>query len=123
MPITLLVRHYVNFCPVSFLAQLKKDAAPGPVFVLASGKFVTIPLVNKILKQTSLLADVPAGAAYSAHSFRAALPTAIALHQSAFSPAEVRAAGRWRSGAVDRYVRCQQTAAESIAARVYSLNL
>ena len=113
----------VNFCPVSFLAQLKENAAPGPVFVLASGKLVTIPLVNKILKQTSLLADVPAGAAYSAHSFRAALPTAIALHQSAFSPAEVRAAGRWRSGAVDRYVRCQRTAAESIAARVYSLNL
>ena len=112
-----------KFCPVHFLAKLKSESSEGPVYALASGKFVTIALVNKILKQTSQLAGLPDGIAYSAHSFRAAMPTAIAQNQSTFSAAEVRAAGRWRSDAADRYVRCQKGIAESIATRAYSLNL
>ena len=106
-----------------FLTKLKTSSDEGPVFRLSSGKFVTVTLVNKLLKQTSQLAGLPEGEAYTAHSFRAAMPTAIAQDQSVFSSAEVRAAGRWRGGAADRYVRCQRNTAESIAARAYSLKL
>ena len=112
-----------KFCPVHFLSKLKAISSEGPVYTLSSGKFVTIALVNKILKQTGQLAGLPDGTAYSAHSFRAAMPTAIAQNQSTFSEAEVRAAGRWRSDAANRYVRCQKDMAESIATRAYSLNL
>ena len=112
-----------KFCPVLFLSKLRSASSEGPVYTLSSGKFVTTSLVNKILKQTSQLAGLPDGTAYSAHSFRAAMPTAIAQNQSTFSAAEVRAAGRWRSDAANRYVRCQKNMAESIAARAYSLNL
>ena len=112
-----------KFCPVHFLSKLKAVSSEGPVYTLSSGKFVTVALVNKILKQTSQLAGLPDGTAYSAHSFRAAMPTAIAQNQSTFSEAEVRAAGRWRSDAANRYVRCQRNMAESIAARAYSLDL
>ena len=78
-----------GFCPVSFLTNLASNSPLGPVFRLMSGKLVTISLVNKILKITSQLAGVPEGAGFSAHSFRAAMPTAIALNQATFSSAEV----------------------------------
>ena len=67
-----------KFCPVHFLTKLKSESSEGLVYALSSGKFVTISLANKILKQTSQLVGLPEGTAYSAHSFRAAMPTAIA---------------------------------------------
>ena len=58
----------MKFCTVLFLSKLRAVSSEGPVYTLSSGKFVTIALVNKILKQTSQLAGLPDGTAYFAHS-------------------------------------------------------
>ena len=71
------------------------------------------------MEEVNELIGIPSDAAITEHSFRAALPSAIALNPEVFLPQDTRAAGRWRSNAADRYVRAGQKPAERLVVKAY----
>ena len=111
------------YCPVSFMEKIKpKTESPtDPVFKFDSGKLITITIVNGVLREVSTEIGIPEGAGFSAHSLRAAQPTEMARHSDMFSQAEIRASGRWRSSAADRYVRAKADVSEQVGAKLYNL--
>ena len=111
------------FCPVNFMETIMpKDRSPtDPVFKFTSGKLITITIVNAVLREVSTEIGIPEGAGFSAHSLRAAQPTTMARHSDMFSQAEIRASGRWRSSASDRYVRAKADVSEQVGEKLYNL--
>ena len=112
-----------DLCPVQHLQNLKQVSdIKGPVFTYDSGKFLTPQSANLILRRASTSTGVPENSQFSCHSLRAGLPTLMALDPGRFSQTEIRAAGRWRSDAASRYVRCQLQSADNLAQKVYQSN-
>ena len=111
------------FCPVNFMETIMPQNGPpsGPVFMFTSGKLITITMVNTVLREVSKEIGIPEGAGFSAHSLRAAQPTMMARHSDMFSQAEIRASGRWRSDASDRYVRAKAEVSEQLGEKLYNL--
>ena len=103
-----------SFFPIAFMeAIMPNDRSPNePVFKFTLGKLITIGIMNTVLGEVSAKVGVPQGSGYTAHSLRAAQPTAMALHSDMFSQAEIRASGRWRLDTADRCVRAKADVAE-----------
>jgi len=78
-----------------------------PVFTFESGKFLTTNKLNDILK--SLLSDLggKGKASFTCHSFRAAIPTLIALHPDKSYVADIKEWGEWDSPAYTRYLKLE----------------
>ena len=89
------------------------------MFRYTSGKCITGSHISGIMEKVNDLIGIPPDATLSKHSFRAAMPSAIALNPQEFLPQDTRAAGRWRSNAADRYVRAGQKPAERLVAKAY----
>ena len=100
-----------KYCPVFQLLTLRNlmHAAnlfkpSDQIFRLASGKLLTMTILNKILKSTmSLFFD--ATHSFSCHSFRASLPSTMAAKPDTFNETEIKVVGRWNSETYQRYTR------------------
>jgi Phage integrase SAM-like domain len=101
-----------NCCPVAALRALKaKQRAAGmavdnqPVFRFASGVNLTMPKMNKTLAAL-LREECRAGEnTISCHSFRAGIPTTLALLPGRSTDGLIKGWGRWKSNAFTRYTK------------------
>jgi hypothetical protein len=72
---------------------------------LENGNFLTLPTLNTFL-YTFLSRSIDEDARHiTAHSFRAALPSALANSPDIANDADIRAWGRWNSSAYKKYTR------------------
>jgi hypothetical protein len=100
-----------NLCPVACLLKLQKNKNSDflgptmPVFRFNSGILLTPKDFNATLR--SLLSQILGKEAgvFSSHSFRAAIPAALAENPSLASKESVMGWGRWDSEAYQRYTR------------------
>jgi hypothetical protein len=101
-------------CPVAALRKLKElqvsDRKDGwekgqPVFTFSSGSYLTVSTLNNLLRD--LLRDVVQDGAdiISAHSFRAAIPSAIGACPDKFQTSELKEWSRWRGSSYVLYCR------------------
>jgi hypothetical protein len=99
-----------SVCPVKALKNLKSKLGQSlnlnsPVFKFEDGSFLTLPILNSMLyKMLSPIIGEEAHA-ITAHSFRAALPSALANSPDVASEADIRMWGRWDSSAYKKYAR------------------
>ena len=118
-----LVKNTENpaFCPIAFLGKLsmRQHTPESPVFRYSTGKCIVGSHISDIMEKVNAQIGIPSDATLSKHSFRAAMPSAIALNPQEFLPQDTRAAGRWRSNAADRYVRAGQKPAERLVEKAY----
>jgi hypothetical protein len=98
-----------RFCPVKALKNLfnvaKFNSPKSPVFAFENGNCLTITTVNNTLH--SLLSPLLGKRAveFSAHSFRAALPSALASCPDLVSDEQIKSWGRWSSDSFRLYTR------------------
>jgi hypothetical protein len=97
-------------CPVTALkvlrnSKFKNDMLDKPVFQFRNGFFLTTNQFNDCLK--GLLYPFIGSSAnnLSAHSFRAALPSALATDPSAITTSDIKLWGRWHSASYMLYTR------------------
>jgi hypothetical protein len=101
-------------CPVTALKKLRdlhetqgggKVEKETPVFTFSSGSFLTVNCLNNLLRD--LLKDVMQEGAdvISAHSFRAAIPSAIGAWPDKFQTSELKEWSRWRGSSFLLYCR------------------
>jgi hypothetical protein len=98
-----------RFCPVRALRALKQMSKNScdkiPVFMFDNGVFLTNEKLNTTLH--SLLTPLIGEAAYqySGHSFRAALPSALASCPDIAADSQIKQWGRWSSDCFKLYTR------------------
>jgi hypothetical protein len=102
-----------SLCPVAVLKSLLKEKSYSqvkslPVFMFSNGKLLTPKQFNISLR--SLLEPIFGKDAlfFSSHSFRAAIPAALADHPMIASKEEVMGWGRWDSKAFEKYTRLKR---------------
>jgi hypothetical protein len=97
-------------CPVSALRTLR-DSSPkpsvpnSPVFQFSSGKFLTPNLFNICLRELLRPLIGLDSDCLSAHSFRAALPSALATDPTSVLSTDLKLWGRWHSSSYSLYTR------------------
>ena len=94
----------VDFCPVRALHTylLRRPKMPGPLFVFANQRTVSAQYFHAIFK--SCIASVRGTAhGFSPHSFR--IGAASHCMQQGFTSEQIARMGRWRSRAVEKYLR------------------
>ena len=101
-----------RYCPVNYMSKLHelcwvkgKGFNYNNVFQWDSGKLVTISAVNNYLREWLQPRFSDLQSKFSAHSFRAGLPSMMATCPDEFSEEDCQLAGRWRSNTVRRYTR------------------
>jgi hypothetical protein len=98
-----------SVCPVHLLTCLKQNSTTAkfdsPVFMFENSKLLTPAAFNKTLR--ILLQPVFGIEAqfFSSHSFRAAIPAALADNPNIASKESVMGWGRWDSNAYEKYTR------------------
>jgi hypothetical protein len=98
-----------RFCPINALKILKnsvKNFSEGmPVFTFENGRFLTKEVLNSTLHD--LLYPILGHTAYeySGHSFRAALPSALASCPDLVADEQIKTCGRWTSDSFKVYTR------------------
>jgi len=103
-----------NCCPVAALRKLRMMKGRNtdmkkPVFSFESGICLTPQAMNSVLR--SLLTPVMGKSAelFSGHSFRAALPSALANRPDLASDEDIKRWGRWSSPSFEIYTRLKPT--------------
>ena len=98
-------------CPVAALKQLhsmlKKEnllSLKSPVFKFRTGLYLTVPALNELLSKFFEEFNDDKHK-ITCHSFRAAMPSAIASQPHKFSTDEVKDWGKWHSDSYKRYAR------------------
>ncbi len=101
-----------RYCPVKFMLSLHdlcwsrgKGQNCDNIFQWDSGKLVTISVLNNYLRDWLQPRFSDLQSKFSAHSFRAGLPSMMATCPDAFSEEDCQLVGRWRSNTVRRYTR------------------
>jgi len=99
-------------CPVAALKNLKKKQIlagiydeSAPVFRFGTGKNLTMNIFNKTLSE--LLTDIcqPGISKITCHSFRAGIPSTIAMFPELAAMDLIKGWGRWSSDCFQRYTR------------------
>lgn len=101
-------------CPYAALKKLKDlnlryntYNEKNPVFRFKSGTFLTTEKMNEILD--SFLSNfTDANHKISCHSFRAAIPSAMASHPDSCTAKEIQEWGQWHSDSFERYTRLER---------------
>jgi hypothetical protein len=115
-------------CPVTALKKLKEimmlESAvwnvKNPVFMYLSGKFLTVQSFNGLLKD--LLDDVCGGMdSISAHSFRAAIPSAISAWPDRFQTSDLKDWSRWRGDSYVTYCRSYRDQRRKLFGKIVSI--
>lgn len=98
------VTGFADVCPVLALSGYLhvRGARPGPLFTHFSGKPLTRYQFQAVLKKAAAVLSWDTRN-YSSHSFRIGAATTAALNGLPLD--EIMAKGRWKSAAVNRYVR------------------
>lgn len=117
----------LSFCPVESLIKLRKMyekdnvmCPDKPVFMFSSGKFLTTEKLNKVLD--SLLAKhLPQGVKISGHSFRAAIPTAVATHPNKVTTEELKQWGKWESDSYKLYTKNDYSSMRKLFSQVENI--
>ena len=114
-----------RYCPVLAVKKLKlmlgrKDVSKMPVFSFSSGILLTPMAFNKSL--VALLQPVigEAASSISGHSFRAAIPSALASCPELASDEEVMIWGRWSSPCFKSYMRLSPLQKKRIFEKIVS---
>jgi hypothetical protein len=101
-------------CPVAALKKLllmqktiavAKWSKAMPVFTFSSGSFLTVDCFNDLLKVLLVGVCKEGAESISAHSFRAAVPSAISAWPEKFHTSEVKDWSRWRGSSFLLYCR------------------
>jgi hypothetical protein len=103
-------------CPIAAISKLKSlSFNPNqPVFSFDNGTFLTRAKLNKLIFE-HLSPHIGSEARfYSAKSFRAALPSALASNPHMANDATIKKWGRWNSKAFERYTRLSHKAKEKL---------
>jgi len=106
-------------CPIKAMNKLQQLSSPSenglsPVFQFDNGSFLTCELMNKLL---SFLLKKHLGEEakfYTCHSFRPALPSALAAHPQLGNDIAVKRWGRWNSETFERYIRLSHIAKKEL---------
>jgi hypothetical protein len=111
--ISLFEFEFFNCCPVKALKKLKKisnSAESEPVFKFSNNNFLTNKKMNDYI-QKFLFPHLGEDAKfYFCHSFRGALPSALAAIPNIDNDPSIKKWGRWNSDAFERYVRLSHMA-------------
>ena len=106
-------RYRPNCCPVRALKKLKKvsnGSEDEPVFKFGNNSFFTSKKLNGYI-QSFLSPHLGEDAKfYFCHSFRGALPSALAAIPNMDNDPSIKKWGRWNSDAFERYVRLSHIA-------------
>jgi hypothetical protein len=113
------------YCPVAALTKMywqQREAGHGrpeqAVFTFGSGKQLTREGLNSALKTLlGPLFNFSEGS-ISCHSFRAALPSALAARPTDISAEDVKNWGRWRSDAYEGYTRLKQQQKQTLYGKI-----
>jgi len=98
-------------CPMEALKTLKVMSKENhvyskslPVFSYSKNKHLTVDAINKILEK--IFADfTDENSKISCHSFRAAIPSAMASNPDKSTVEEIKQWGRWHSDSFEKYTR------------------
>jgi len=97
-----------NCCPLLAIKNLKNFEprnADSPVFTLENGTFLTIKLFNQTIRNF-LEPHLGCNAnLISGHSFRAAVPSILALNPNIANDEDIKKWGRWNSSCFNLYTR------------------
>jgi len=114
-----------NCCPVKALKKLYLSKGRNlnknsPVFCFENGKLLTPSLLTSTMR--SLLHPRIGAAAeqLSGHSFRAALPSALANNDVLASDEEIKLWGRWGSPSYKRYIKLEMKRRRAIFVKIVS---
>jgi hypothetical protein len=113
-----------NYCPVKAIRKLKDMCSPQelslPVFSLSNGSFLTTSRVNETLfgLLQPLIGDT--AGQITGHSFRAALPSALASCPEIASQNDISQWGRWSSDSYLLYTRLKTRQKRLIFAKIIS---
>ena len=113
----------VSYCPVSALTKLKKDQNPSPkspVFKFCSGVLLTPSILNSSLRELLQPAIGSSANQISGHSFRAALPSALANRPDLASDDDIKNWGRWSSASFKIYTRLKPLQKRIIFSKIIS---
>ncbi len=112
---------FAGLCPVAALRGLKSSVNPSGkslVFQFSSGKCLT-PRTFTSTVQTLLAVHIgESSKEISSHSFRAAIPSALAKFPELTSSNEIMGWGRWKSEAYLCYTRLKQDQREKIFSKI-----
>jgi hypothetical protein len=112
-------------CPVQALKNLKeKQIKAGvydtslPVFRFGNGRYLTMSQLNSTL--SLLLADicVPGVSSITCHSFRAGIPSTLALFPELHTDDLIKGWGRWASDCYTRYTRLKLPQKQNIFQKI-----
>jgi hypothetical protein len=123
--VDLFLQESSNYCPVKALSRLKLLRNPCnsnvPVFALDNGSFLTCKIINGILLK--LLTPVLGNDAkfISAHSFRAALASALASNPEIANAEDIKLWGRWNSSSYTSYTRLKVSQKRSIYNKILAV--
>jgi hypothetical protein len=119
-----------NCCPVKSLLLLKKiclargnasNISGQPVFAFSSGKLLTSRKLNELL-ETLLKPHLGHQAALiQGHSFRAALPSAMANNPDMAGAEDIKSWGRWSSDSFKLYTRLKLNQKRNIFDKITSI--
>jgi len=110
-----------NCCPVQALKKLRayqleadiKDESL-PVFRFGSGKNLTCGMFNKILADLLPEFCVPGRDSITCHSFRAGIPSTLAMFPDLINSDQIKGWGRWQSDCYQLYTRLSLVEKEQI---------
>jgi hypothetical protein len=111
-----------NCCPVTTLKALYESKQSDvkknlPVFTLDDGSFLTQSLFNSKIEKF-LRPYIKDASKISGHSFRAAIPSALANSQDVISEFDIQLWGRWSSDSYKAYTRLKYSAKQNIFSKV-----
>jgi hypothetical protein len=114
-----------SYCPVKALAKLKNLKGEGyrvsdPVFMFESGKLLTPSTLNSTL-HTLLYPHIGKSAEQiTGHSFRAALPSALANRPDLANDEDIKLWGRWDSSSFKKYTRLKPDQKRAVFHKIVS---
>jgi hypothetical protein len=119
-----------NCCPVKSLLLLKNmctnrspksDISGNPVFAFSSGKLLTSRKLNETLEALLRPHLGSRAALIQGHSFRAAIPAAMANNPDMASEEDLKSWGRWSSDCFKLYTRLKLNKKRSIFNKITSI--
>ena len=114
-----------SYCPVQALRALKKSKGDSysltePVFKFKSGQLLTSTKLNATLRTLLVPHIGEAAHLISGHSFRAALPSALANRPDLANDEEIKLWGRWTGAAFKKYTRLKPDQKRAIFGKIVS---
>lgn len=103
-PFSLVIGRQSHFCPVQVLLDYlsRRGYSPGPLFILGDGSPVSRAAFTEKLSMAIKYCGLDPSR-YKGHSFR--IGAASHAADAGMSDAQIRALGRWKSNAFQKYIR------------------